>query len=283
MAGPSLRAKAGWGAGTAQRVRRVLRRLPPGLVEMSAQREHGTREYSGDGRFMTTQWSVVLAAVGGQTEASRKALALLCERYWYPVYAYIRKRGHDVEDAQDLTQGFFARLMEKDYLKDVKRERGRFRSFLLASVKHYIANEAARARAQKRGGGQAPLSLDFEVAEGRYRLESVDDLTPDKIYERRWALALLDRTLGRLRDELAGESKANTFERLKPYLTSDAPRAPYRQLAEDLGTTEGAAKVAVHRLRRRFGDLVREEIVQTLANPDEVEDEIQYLFAVFAP
>jgi RNA polymerase sigma-70 factor (ECF subfamily) len=234
-----------------------------------------------DGRFTTTQWSLVISAGQGGTPESRQALAALCEKYWYPLYVFIRRRGYEIEDAQDLTQGYFAQLLDKGYLKEVRRERGKFRSFLLASLKHYMANERDRAQAQKRGGGQVTLSLDFETAEGRYGLEAVDDQTPEKTYERRWVLALLDQALERLRTELAEQGKADLFERLKPYLTSAEPRTPYRQLADETGTTEGALKVAVHRLRRRYGDLLREEIAETVANRDEVEDEIQYLFAVF--
>jgi RNA polymerase sigma-70 factor (ECF subfamily) len=223
----------------------------------------------------------VIAAGQGGTPESRRALAALCEKYWYPLYVFIRRKGYEIEQAQDLTQGFFAQLLDKDYLKDVRRERGKFRSFLLAALKHYMANEWDRSRTQKRGGGQTHVSLDFELAEGRYSLEPVDNLTPDKIYERRWALALLDRALVRLREDMVKQGKEEQFERLRPHLTCEGPRATYRQIADELQTTEGALKVTVHRLRGRFADLVREEIAQTLANPNEIEDEIQYLFSVF--
>ncbi len=232
--------------------------------------------------FTTTQWSLVIAAGQGQTKESRQALASLCEKYWYPLYAFVRRSGHDAEDARDFVQGFFAVLLEKDYLKEARRERGRFRSFLLVSLKHFMANEQRRARAQKRGGGRVPLSLDFETAERRYRLEPTDPLTPEIVFEQRWALTLFEQALEALREEHTAEGKAFLFDRLKAYLTFGEPRVPYHQLAVELEKSEGAVKVAIHRLRKRFGDLLRSEIAQTLLEPDEVEDEVQHLFALFS-
>jgi RNA polymerase sigma factor (sigma-70 family) len=228
-------------------------------------------------RFPTTQWHLVLSAAEGVSSESRDALASLCRTYWYPLYAYLRRQGYGPDDAQDLTQGFFARLLEKHYLKDYRPERGRFRSFLLAALKHFVANEHDWAKAQKRGGEVAPVSLDeIQDGERRYSLEPRSNLTPEKIFEKQWALALLDQAFRRLRED------NQEFERLKGFLTGDETRIPYQQLALDLGTTEGALKVSVHRLRRRFRDVLREEISQTISEPDEVQDEIRYLITILA-
>ncbi len=228
--------------------------------------------------FATTRWSVVLAAGDENTPGAREALARLCDIYWYPLYAFVRRWGHTADDAQDLTQEFFTRLLEKHYLGDVRPERGRFRSFLLASLKHFLLNERDRVLAQKRGGGQRPVPLEGETAEGRYLREPCEPSTPETIFERRWALTLLDRVLARLQDEYAASGRERLFEALRGTLTgeTDAPR--YAQLAARLEMTEGAVKVAVHRLRRRFGALLREEIADTVAEPGEIDDEIRYLF-----
>lgn len=231
-------------------------------------------------RFATTRWSQVLAA--GQTPSadSRDALAMLCETYWYPLYAYVRRWGYDADEAQDLTQEFFSRLLEKQYLRDADPSRGRFRSFLLASLKHFLSNERDRAAAVKRGGRVRIVSLEVETAEGLYQLEPPDADTPEKVFQRRWALMLLDRTLKRLRDEFAVNGKADVLARLEGYLTGEQETPPYAQLSKDLGMSEGAIKVAVHRLRRRFGALLREEIADTLSDPAEVDDEIRELFRI---
>jgi RNA polymerase sigma-70 factor (ECF subfamily) len=234
------------------------------------------------GRFATTRWSVVLEAGRGSSPASREALAKLCETYWYPLYGYVRRWGHDADSAQDLTQEFFTRLLEKDYLRDVTPTRGRFRSFLLAALKHFLSNERDRANAAKRGGGHAPLPLEFETAEGHFRLEPADHLTPEIAFERQWALTVLDRTLRKLGSEHERGGKGALFARLKGTLTGEQSGS-YAQLAAELQMTEGAVKVAVHRLRRRFGELLREEIAETVADPGDVDDEIRYLFAVLEP
>jgi RNA polymerase sigma-70 factor (ECF subfamily) len=229
------------------------------------------------GRFATTRWSLVIAA-GHQTNArSAEALTSLCEIYWYPVYAFIRRQGTRAEDCADLTQAFFARVLEKNYFHDADPERGRFRAFLCASIRHFLSNERDRARALKRGGPLPPISLDVETAEGTYQLEPRDDLTPEKLFDRHWALMLLDRALGRLREEHASAGKAEQFDRLKGFLTGDDAAVPYGEAAAMLGTTEGAVKVAVHRLRRRFRDALVQEIAETVSDPAEIDAEIEYL------
>lgn len=244
--------------------------------------ESKERPRSGEAdQFETTQWSAVLAAGQDTTAESREALAKLCEAYWFPLYAFIRRKGATVDDAKDLTQGFFAQLIEKGFLKEVRRERGKFRAFLLTALKHYMANERRRDRAQKRGGGQTPSSLDFDVAEGTYRLESAEELTPEKLYERQWAMTLLDQVSQSLSEEYAQSGKGAFFDTLRPFLTGEEPRGSYAQVAGELAMTEGAVKVAVHRLRKRFGAVLRREIAQTLTPSDDVEDEIRHLFTVF--
>jgi RNA polymerase sigma-70 factor (ECF subfamily) len=227
--------------------------------------------------FATTRWSLVLDAGAEPTPRGHEALATLCGLYWYPLYSYLRRRGHSAEDAQDLTQGFFARLLEKHALQVVDPERGRFRSFLLASLDHYVSNERDRDRAQKRGSGTPPISLDVAVAEDRYVREPSDPLTPELIFNRNWALAVLDRVLQRLRTELQDEGKGQLFESVKGYLTgADAPGS-YQQVGSAIGMSEGALKVAVHRLRRRYRALLYDEIAQTVATPEEVELELRHL------
>ncbi|TWT76267.1 Sigma-70 region 2 [Planctomycetes bacterium CA13] len=233
--------------------------------------------------FETTHWSLVLKAGHDSSPDSDDALARLCEVYWYPLYAYVRKRVGTVHDAQDLTQAFFARLIEKGFLHDVDKSCGKFRSFLLASIKHFIANEHKRDRAEKRGGGRQNLSLDFvpldfEDAERRYCIEPIDTMTPELLYERRWALTLLDQVISRLEQEFEKSGKSVWFAALKPLLTA-APDAPsHREAANQLGSTEAAVKAAAHRLRRRCRTVLREEIAQTVTAPDQIEEEIQELF-----
>jgi len=223
---------------------------------------------------------MVLRARGDSTGA-RAALAKLCKAYWYPLYAFVRRQGHGAHDAQDLTQEFFSRLLERGWLDDVAQEHGRFRSFLLASMKHFLANEWDRARALKRGGGVALLRLDDASAEERYSLEPADPAaTAEQLFDRRWALTLLDSVLARLREEMARGGRLAVFEALKFSLSGD--QQAYADAARELGLSEGAVKVAVHRLRKRYRALIREEIAQTVAGPEEVETELRELFAALS-
>src|SRR5262249_21215366 len=230
-------------------------------------------------RFRTTHWSLVLAARDRASPEARQALEELCESYWYPLYAFIRRSGHNSEEARDLTQEFFARLLEKDYLADVDRDKGKFRSYLLAACKHFLANERDRALAQKRGGGRTGLSFDADAAESRYSSEPQHTLTPERLFERRWVLVLLQSVLNRLRDEQKSAGRGAQFDQLKGFLAGDRAATRYAEVAQALGTTVGALKVGVHRLRGRYRDLLREEIGRTVNSPDEVEAEIRNLFA----
>jgi RNA polymerase sigma factor (sigma-70 family) len=223
---------------------------------------------------------MVIAAGGDTTStAARAALTVLCDTYWYPLYAFLRSRGHSAADAEDVTQAFFARLLEKRTLRHADRDRGRFRSFLLSSLTHFAANEHERDGAQKRGGGIPRLSLEFENAEGRFQLEPATDETPEKVFDRRWAITLLERVLSRLRAEMVISGNPRQFEHLKTYLVGDSPRLSYRDSAAALGMSEGAVKVAVHRLRKRYRDLIRDEITHTVSSSAEVEEELQHLWA----
>jgi RNA polymerase sigma factor (sigma-70 family) len=228
-------------------------------------------------RFETTRWSLVLTA-GGDASAAQVALATLCETYWYPLYAYARRQGCNPEDAQDLTQAFFARLLEKQVVHGARRERGRFRSFLLAAMKHFLLNEAQHRRALKRGGGHVLQSLDVEIGETRYRRELTDACTPEVLFDRSWACTVLDRVLVRLRGEWTNSGKAAEFDRLKACLTGESREGGYRELSRELGLSDGAVKVKVHRLRRRYRDLLREEIAETVLTEQAVQEEIQHLF-----
>lgn len=232
----------------------------------------------GPATFVTTHWSVVLA-VGGDSPAASAALEELCRTYWYPLYAYVRRKGHDVHDAQDLTQEFFARLLRGDSLLQVHPDKGRFRSFLLAAMNHFLAKQWRRETAQKRGGGQAALSLDAAAAEDRYRLEPVDLQTPDKVFERRWAMTLLARALERLRQERKESGQAAVFDALQGLLTGEKCAQPYTQIASQLGLTEDAVKQTAKRLRQRYGELLRQEVAQTVTRPDEVDEELRHLVA----
>jgi RNA polymerase sigma-70 factor (ECF subfamily) len=232
--------------------------------------------------FVTTHWSVVLTAGRSDTTRARDALARLCQTYWHPLYAYVRRLGNSPHDAQDLTQEFFARLLEKNYLAAADESRGRFRSFLLAALKHFLANEWDKASAQKRGGGQIPIPIDIGTAETSCGFEPADHTTAEKIYERRWALTLLAQVLRRLREEHVRDDKEKLFEQLKCTLTEASRTVAYAEIARRLDTTEGAVKVAVHRLRQRYREVLRAEIADTVASPGEVEDELRNLFAALA-
>ena len=229
--------------------------------------------------FRTTHWSIVLAAANQASPSSQEALARLCETYWYPLYAYVRRRGHTPQDAEDLTQEFFARLLDKEYLADITQEGGRFRSYLLTMVKRFLANEWERARTQKRGGGKALISLDEEDPESRYKFEPADPATPEALFERRWALTVLDQVMLRLRNEYITERKGEWFAQLQPLLSGDKQSLRYAEVGAALGLSEGAVKVAVHRLRKRYGQLLRDEIGQTVASTAEIEDEIRCLIS----
>jgi RNA polymerase sigma-70 factor (ECF subfamily) len=227
--------------------------------------------------FETTQWSLVVAARGDDSAASL-ALARLCEIYWYPLYAYARRRGESVDDARDLTQGFLTSLLERRDFENLRQDRGRFRAFLLASFQHFMANDAARRRAQKRGGRVTVLSLSFDDAEGRYGVEPPEPLTPQTLYERRWALTVIGRVLVRLRQDSAHTvQRAREFDELKACLLGEVPDGGYAAVAGRLATTEGAVRVAVHRLRRKFQARLRQEIAETVSDSAEIDDEIRYL------
>jgi RNA polymerase sigma-70 factor (ECF subfamily) len=230
--------------------------------------------------FATTRWSLVLAACGDvSSTGAHAALATLCEMYWYPLYAFLRRQSYGVEDAQDLTQAFFAQVLEKRAIERADPARGRFRSFLLASLKHFAANQHDRNVAKKRGGALIILSLDVEQAEDRLRMEPPSNETPERIFDRRWALTLLERVMLRLETELTDGNKRAQFNMLKAYLTGDQPQLSYAATAAQLGTSQGAVKVAVHRIRRRFRDLLRDEIAHTVASADEIDDEIRHLWS----
>ena len=237
---------------------------------------------TGAGRFATTQWSVVLAAGRSSSPDHEPALGKLCRTYWFPLYAYLRRHGYDAHTAADYTQAFFARMLDKDYLKKVRPKPGKFRSFLLTALKHFVSNERARAAALKRGGGRAVLSLDFENAESQYALEPAEDLTPEKLFEKSWALTVLERTMDRLGAELAEKGKQKVFDRLKTYLSAEPGSVPYREVAAALDMTEGAVRVAVHRLRKRCREILRDEIAQTVAGEEQIDDEIRGLFAALS-
>lgn len=232
--------------------------------------------------FVTTRWSVVVSAQGNDSPEAARALEHLCQAYWYPLYAHVRRLGHGPADAEDLTQAFFAKLLEKGWLAVADRDRGRFRSFLLGSLKHFLANEWDRARALKRGGRVQIISLDAPVGEDRLRQEPATANTLEREFDRRWALALLDTVLGRLEREYAEQGKAALFQQLKGTLGGDRAASAHAQLARSLAMSEGAVRVAAHRLRRRYRELLRLEIAPTVATADEVEDELRQLFAALA-
>lgn len=231
-------------------------------------------------RFQTTRWTLVLKARDVASEESRAALSELCEIYWYPLYAFVRREGHPPDDALDLTQGYFTVLLEKHYLRDVQPEAGRFRSFLLTSLKHFMYNDWDRRKALKRGGHLEQISLDTAEAERRYALEPAGSETPETLYERRWAATVLDRTLHRVESDFSESDMADRFNYLKVYLVGDSGGPPYSEVAEKLGMSISAIKVAVHRLRKRFGQALREEIAEVVANPRDVDAEIRHLLLV---
>jgi RNA polymerase sigma-70 factor (ECF subfamily) len=221
---------------------------------------------------------MVLAAGHGDTACASDALAVLCKTYWYPLYAYARRRGFSTHDAQDLTQEFFARLLAGNWVAQADRQRGRFRSFLLATMKHFMANEWNKARTQKRGGGQPILSLDNDFAEHLYRLEPVEMATPESLFEKGWAVTLLEGVLARLEEEYTRGGKQACMEAMRPALALDRSTINYTELAHKLGVSETAARMAVHRLRHRYRQLIRKEIASTVGSPEEVDAEMRHLF-----
>ncbi|SRR6266542_195617 len=230
-------------------------------------------------QFTTTHWSVVLAAKDGQTPESFAALEKLCRTYWYPLYAHVRRRGYPETEAQDLTQEFFRRLLEKQFLSGLLREGGRFRSFLITALQHFLTEQWRRSQTQKRGGGRAIISIDAQTAEERYRLEPRDERTPETLYDYRWAMALLDQVLSRLELEFCEAGKEELFNQLCAYMVEGSSQMSYAEGAQRLGMSEDALRKAVQRLRKRYQELFRQEISQTLANPTEVEEELRYLQA----
>jgi len=239
---------------------------------------HTMHTLAGPSDFPTTRWTLVVAAADPQRKDARSALVSLCEGYWYPLYAYVRRLGYPPDQAQDLTQEFFIRVLEGRYLDRADPEKGRFRSFILTSLKFFVADEEDRHRAHKRGGGVL-VTLEFSSGEERYQREPAHNETPERIFERRWALSVLDRVVERLRSEFVHHGRPEHFERLKVFLLGQSD-APYAALAREMNTSEGALKVAIHRLRKRYRDLFRQEIADTVADPAEVESELRFLAAV---
>jgi RNA polymerase sigma-70 factor (ECF subfamily) len=231
--------------------------------------------------FATTHWSVVLAASGGDTSRSHQALSRLCHSYWYPLYAYLRRRGYNPQDAEDLTQEFFARLLRRDSFSRVTREGGRFRSFLLKSLNRFLTDQWRRARSQKRDAGQV-ISIDTARAESRYSIEPVEAQTPEKAYDRAWALTLLASTFQSLRGEYTQSGKASLFETLKFCLTGERSSVPYADLGRQLNLPENTVKTLVHRLRRRYRELLRAEVAKTVVRPDDIDEELRSLFRALA-
>ena len=229
------------------------------------------------GPFVTTRWSLILAAGNPGDAGSEEALASLCEIYWHPVYAVIRRQGHNADEAADLTQEFFARVLEKNYFRDADPARGRFRAFLSVSVRHFLSNARDRERTVKRGGRHTIVPIEVETAEGWYTLEARDDLTPDRLFDRQWALVVIARAMARVRDEQIAAGRKEQFDQLKGFLGGRGEGAAYADVARSLGTTEGAIKVAVHRLRRQFRNVLVAQIADTVTSPDEIDAEIRHL------
>lgn len=238
-------------------------------------------EFDGKRQFATTQWSTVRALHDEDHAAANSALAELCQDYWYPLYAYVRRQGNDADAAADLTQAFFASLLQRDDLRKVDPSLGKFRSFLLAAMKHFLMNEWDKAKTQKRGGGRQPLSLDFAEADSRFRREPSHGETPELVYQRQWVQALLQRVTDALRSEFADRGKAHHFDRLQKFLSGKNREETLAEAAQQLSMTEVAVKVAVHRMRQRFGELLRADIAGTVSTPEDVDSEIRELFGVF--
>lgn len=250
-------------------------RMP--LANSTAENAHAGREW-----FSTTHWSTILAAGNLDSVRSANALEKLCRTYWYPLYAYVRRRGFGQHEAEDLTQEFFARFLAGDYVAKAAPAKGRFRFYLLGALNHFLSDAWDYARRQKRGGNQQTISIDVRTGDGRFQLEPYHDSSPDRLYERRWALTLLDQVLTQLGHEYETGGKAALFQTLKPFLTGDEESASYAQIAQELGMREGALRVAVHRLRQRYGELFRLEVARTVSCPEEVGEEMRHLLAVLS-
>jgi DNA-directed RNA polymerase specialized sigma24 family protein len=232
--------------------------------------------------FHTTSWTLVRAAAADSAADSREALATLCQKYWQPVYAFIRRRGYDREQGQDLTQGFFALLIEKNYLLDSDQDRGLFRAFLLTAVKHFLANEWDRTHALKRGGAQVLISIDLVGAEKWHASAPMEHETPESLFERRWALSVLESVVAKLRAEFASAGKTAEFEKLSVFLNKDSDSGRYETLAQEMGVSSGALRMSVHRIRRKYRRLLREEIAETVSRPEEVDAELRFLLSALS-
>ena len=241
--------------------------------EFAGQREHV---------FNTTHWSVVLKAGDSRVDGSEAALETLCVTYWYPIYAFVRRKGHSPHDAQDLTQDFFARILDKKYFKLAAQERGKFRSFLLKSLSYFLINDWVRGQAKKRGGGQVLLSLDHESAERNFQQEPAVELPPESLYDKTWALALLERAMEKSGADYAAAGKGELFGQLKCFLLNEGSAEAYREVALSMNMEEGAVRVAAHRLRQRFRETVRAEIAQTVATPAEIDEELRCLISALS-
>jgi len=233
------------------------------------------------GHFVTTHWSAVVRAGGSDTEA-QQALSELCQAYWYPLYAFIRRQGKNPHDAEDLTQEFFARVLAKNYVADARQEKGKFRTFLLVALKRFLANEWDREHAQKRGAFQTVVSIDANLAESRFSAQAAHEPQPDVLFERQWAVALIEQVMARLSAEYEATGRAALFAHLRSCLTREESALPYAEIAARLNQTEAAVKMAAQRLRGRFREILREEISKTVSSPEEVEQEIRYLFSILA-
>ena len=247
-------------------------------MSSSADHEEGTTPTASG--FATTHWSAVLVAGNSSAPGTQVALEKLCRAYWQPLYAFVRRQGSNPHEAEDLIQEFFSRLIEKKQLRVADPDRGRFRSFLLGTLKHFLSDERKKERAQKRGGGQALISMDADSAEDRCGFEPATDLTPEKIFDQRWALTVLEQAVARLQAEYAASGRAELFEELKHFQPGEKGHSSYAEVAARLGLTESAVKSAIHRLRQRHRDLLRDEIAQTVSSPTEVDEELRYLISV---
>ncbi len=253
------------------------------VSSMSLRSPEINEEFSMPGSaFATTHWSVVLTAGKADSPRAAEALERLCSTYWYPLYAFVRRRGYSEPDARDLTQAFFAHLLERDALQCVSAERGKFRSFLLASLNYFLADARDRALAQKRGGGREIVSFDAQEAEDRYRLEPIDPQSPARIFERRWALTLLEQSLAQVRQEYSTPKRTELFEALKVFLVGGTHLPTYNEIASSLGLREDTVKMTVHRLRKQYREILRQEVAHTVSSPAEIDEELRYLFAVLS-